>query len=176
MTARIERTTQSTPLAKSSMVRLPKTKKCLLTQENVLSGNAAAADRDQGVLGDARKLPAQGRPYRMGRRQPSRSSDRLLHRRPVVRRRWQSLHRRHSGERQRRSYPGPSARLWIASRNLSSGAHGRDPLARNDENTKTLEVSLRQQKFGRNGPHVSVIGQGTWHLDRGDRKSAVAAL
>jgi len=35
---------------------------------------------------------------------------------------------------------------------------------------------LRQQKFGRNGPHVSVIGQGTWHLDRGDRKSAVAAL
>jgi len=49
-------------------------------------------------------------------------------------------------------------------------------LARNDENTKTLEVNLRQQKFGRNGPHVSVIGQGTWHLDRGDRKSAVAAL
>jgi len=35
---------------------------------------------------------------------------------------------------------------------------------------------LRQQKFGRNGPNVSVIGQGTWYLDRGDRKSAVAAL
>ena len=35
---------------------------------------------------------------------------------------------------------------------------------------------MRQQKFGRNGPNVSVIGQGTWYLDRGDRKSAVAAL
>ena len=35
---------------------------------------------------------------------------------------------------------------------------------------------MRQQKFGRKGPDVSVIGQGTWYLDRGDRKSAVAAL
>jgi diketogulonate reductase-like aldo/keto reductase len=35
---------------------------------------------------------------------------------------------------------------------------------------------VRQQKFGSNGPDVSVIGQGTWYLDRGDRKSAVAAL
>jgi diketogulonate reductase-like aldo/keto reductase len=35
---------------------------------------------------------------------------------------------------------------------------------------------LRQQKFGGNGPDVSVIGQGTWYIDRGDRKSAVAAL
>jgi diketogulonate reductase-like aldo/keto reductase len=35
---------------------------------------------------------------------------------------------------------------------------------------------LRQKKFGRNGPDVSVIGQGTWYLDRGDRNSAVAAL
>jgi diketogulonate reductase-like aldo/keto reductase len=35
---------------------------------------------------------------------------------------------------------------------------------------------LRQRKFGHNGPGVSVIGQGTWYLDRGDRKSAVAAL
>jgi diketogulonate reductase-like aldo/keto reductase len=35
---------------------------------------------------------------------------------------------------------------------------------------------LRQQKFGRNGPKVSVIGQGTWYLDRGNRKLAVAAL
>jgi diketogulonate reductase-like aldo/keto reductase len=35
---------------------------------------------------------------------------------------------------------------------------------------------LRTQKFGTNGPDVSVIGQGTWYLDRGDRKSAVAAL
>jgi diketogulonate reductase-like aldo/keto reductase len=35
---------------------------------------------------------------------------------------------------------------------------------------------VRTQKFGSNGPDVSVIGQGTWYLDRGDRKSAVAAL
>jgi diketogulonate reductase-like aldo/keto reductase len=35
---------------------------------------------------------------------------------------------------------------------------------------------LRTQKFGGNGPQVSVIGQGTWHLDHGDRKKAVAAL
>src|SRR5258707_5700094 len=35
---------------------------------------------------------------------------------------------------------------------------------------------MRQQKFGSHGPDVSVIGQGTWYLDRGDRKSAVAAL
>jgi diketogulonate reductase-like aldo/keto reductase len=41
---------------------------------------------------------------------------------------------------------------------------------------ETLEVILRQQKFGPHGPDVSVIGQGTWHLDRGDRKSAVATL
>jgi diketogulonate reductase-like aldo/keto reductase len=35
---------------------------------------------------------------------------------------------------------------------------------------------VRQQKFGSKGPDVSVIGQGTWYLDRGDRSSAVAAL
>src|SRR5271155_6106880 len=35
---------------------------------------------------------------------------------------------------------------------------------------------MRQQKFGSTGDQVSVIGQGTWYLDRGDRKDAVAAL
>src|SRR5215467_4512316 len=35
---------------------------------------------------------------------------------------------------------------------------------------------MRQNPFGKNGPQVSVIGQGTWYLDRGDRKRAVAAL
>lgn len=35
---------------------------------------------------------------------------------------------------------------------------------------------MRTEKFGGNGPHVPVIGQGTWYLDRGDRKAAVAAL
>jgi diketogulonate reductase-like aldo/keto reductase len=35
---------------------------------------------------------------------------------------------------------------------------------------------MRQEKFGQNGPQVPVIGQGTWYIDRGDRKRAVAAL
>jgi diketogulonate reductase-like aldo/keto reductase len=35
---------------------------------------------------------------------------------------------------------------------------------------------MRQQPFGRHGPSVPVIGQGTWYIDRGDRKRAVAAL
>src|ERR1043165_9362869 len=35
---------------------------------------------------------------------------------------------------------------------------------------------MRQQPFGKGGPQVSVIGQGTWYIDRGDRKSAIAAL
>jgi diketogulonate reductase-like aldo/keto reductase len=35
---------------------------------------------------------------------------------------------------------------------------------------------MKSQKFGSNGFEVSVIGQGTWYIDRGDRKSAVAAL
>jgi len=35
---------------------------------------------------------------------------------------------------------------------------------------------MRRQPFGSNGPEVSVIGQGTWYIDRGDRKRAVAAL
>jgi diketogulonate reductase-like aldo/keto reductase len=37
-------------------------------------------------------------------------------------------------------------------------------------------VIVKQKKFGSNGPDVSIIGQGTWYLDRGDRKAAVAAL
>jgi diketogulonate reductase-like aldo/keto reductase len=35
---------------------------------------------------------------------------------------------------------------------------------------------LRKQQFGGAGPQVSVIGQGTWYIDRGDREAAVAAL
>jgi diketogulonate reductase-like aldo/keto reductase len=35
---------------------------------------------------------------------------------------------------------------------------------------------VRQRKFGSSGVEVPVIGQGTWYIDRGDRKSAVAAL
>jgi diketogulonate reductase-like aldo/keto reductase len=35
---------------------------------------------------------------------------------------------------------------------------------------------MKYKKFGSTGHDVSVIGQGTWYLDRGDRKQAVAAL
>jgi diketogulonate reductase-like aldo/keto reductase len=35
---------------------------------------------------------------------------------------------------------------------------------------------LQTKKFGGKGPDVPVIGQGTWYIDRGDRKSAVTAL
>ena len=35
---------------------------------------------------------------------------------------------------------------------------------------------MRLQSFGNTGRQVSVIGQGTWYIDRGNRKSAVAAL
>ena len=35
---------------------------------------------------------------------------------------------------------------------------------------------MQHRKFGNTGHDVSVIGQGTWYLDRGDRKQAVAAL
>jgi diketogulonate reductase-like aldo/keto reductase len=41
---------------------------------------------------------------------------------------------------------------------------------------KFCEETLRQKPFGSSGPQVSVIGQGTWYIDRGDRKGAVAAL
>lgn len=35
---------------------------------------------------------------------------------------------------------------------------------------------MKQKKFGNDGVDVSVIGQGTWYLDRGDRKVAISAL
>ena len=35
---------------------------------------------------------------------------------------------------------------------------------------------MRQRPFGSRGPEASIIGQGTWYIDRGDRASAVVAL
>jgi diketogulonate reductase-like aldo/keto reductase len=35
---------------------------------------------------------------------------------------------------------------------------------------------MKSRRFGQSGPPVSVIGQGTWYLDRGNRASAIAAL
>jgi diketogulonate reductase-like aldo/keto reductase len=35
---------------------------------------------------------------------------------------------------------------------------------------------MRRHQSGSNGPDVSVIGQGTWYIDHGDRATAIAAL
>jgi diketogulonate reductase-like aldo/keto reductase len=35
---------------------------------------------------------------------------------------------------------------------------------------------MKQRRFGHTGRQVAVIGQGTWEIDRGDRKAAVNAL
>jgi diketogulonate reductase-like aldo/keto reductase len=35
---------------------------------------------------------------------------------------------------------------------------------------------MQKRQFGNAGARVSVIGQGTWYIDRGDRKTAIAAL
>src|SRR5215475_11726388 len=35
---------------------------------------------------------------------------------------------------------------------------------------------MKSKPFGKSGPDVSVIGQGTWYLDRGDRKAAISSL
>src|ERR1700716_4125879 len=35
---------------------------------------------------------------------------------------------------------------------------------------------MKRREFGSGGPQVSVIGQGTWYIDRGDRQRAAAAL
>src|ERR1700681_884838 len=37
-------------------------------------------------------------------------------------------------------------------------------------------VTMKSRKFGSSNGEVSVIGQGTWYIDRGDRRSAVGAL
>jgi diketogulonate reductase-like aldo/keto reductase len=41
---------------------------------------------------------------------------------------------------------------------------------------KTGEAVMRHHQFGLRGPQVSVIGQGTWYIDHGDRATAFAAL
>ena len=35
---------------------------------------------------------------------------------------------------------------------------------------------MKEREFGVKGPEVTIIGQGTWHIDRGDRKSAEAVF
>jgi diketogulonate reductase-like aldo/keto reductase len=48
--------------------------------------------------------------------------------------------------------------------------------AQSRQRTTQNETTMRTEQFGQNGPRVSVIGQGTWYLDRGDRKAAISAL
>src|ERR1700741_322098 len=40
----------------------------------------------------------------------------------------------------------------------------------------SCEAIMKFQQFGKTGRDVSVIGQGTWYIDQGNRKTAVAAL
>jgi diketogulonate reductase-like aldo/keto reductase len=40
----------------------------------------------------------------------------------------------------------------------------------------SIEDGMKHKPFGKTGKQVSIIGQGTWYIDRGDRASAVAAL
>jgi diketogulonate reductase-like aldo/keto reductase len=42
--------------------------------------------------------------------------------------------------------------------------------------SRAIGDDMKHKEFGKTGHNVSVIGQGTWYIDRGDRKSAVAAL
>src|SRR4030088_2783444 len=37
-------------------------------------------------------------------------------------------------------------------------------------------MTMKSRPFGSSNYEVSVIGQGTWYIDRGDRKDAIAAL
>jgi diketogulonate reductase-like aldo/keto reductase len=41
---------------------------------------------------------------------------------------------------------------------------------------RTIGDQMKHKTFGKTGYDVSVIGQGTWYIDHGDRKQAVAAL
>jgi hypothetical protein len=55
---------------------------------------------------------------------------------------------------------------WIASRSLSSGAHSRDPLARNDglEQRATLSTVIVREG-GRSTPALTLQKSSTFHLD-----------
>lgn len=39
-----------------------------------------------------------------------------------------------------------------------------------------LKIAMRTESFGGSGRMVPVIGQGTWYIDHGDRRAAIAAL
>src|ERR1700731_4352784 len=60
-------------------------------------------------------------------------------------------------------------RLWIASRSLSSGAHSRDPLARND---RCLRSSSRPRRAA-DIDHVTVTGRRILVDEAGDQNPSV---
>src|ERR1700730_1920576 len=74
---------------------------------------------------------------------------------------------RHCEEHLRRSNPAfvPRMKSWIASRSLSSGAHSRDPLARNDvegawpQSNITHRLAPSLFGFFRVAPHRVGFGQ-----------------
>src|SRR6202040_3526381 len=76
--------------------------------------------------------------------------------------------------RDRRQQPRPSLRDGVGDRYGSGRGYRRIEIASADRAMDRNEMKCRQ--FGLNGPQVSAIGQGTWYIDRGDRKTAVAAL
>src|SRR5947209_8122120 len=42
--------------------------------------------------------------------------------------------------------------------------------------SRALGAAMQHRRFGSAGRDVSVVGQGTWYIDRGHRASAIAAL
>src|SRR5215831_12187818 len=48
--------------------------------------------------------------------------------------------------------------------------------SRTSANSDKSARGMKSRIFGNTGANVSLIGQGTWYIDRGDRKTAVAAL
>src|SRR5882757_7804108 len=54
------------------------------------------------------------------------------------------------------------------------GSEAIGPRLRGDD--EVHEVIMKHHPFGSSGPQASVIGQGTWYIDSGDRATAIAAL
>jgi len=75
----------------------------------------------------------------------------------------------------RRSNPCPNEwRAWIASRSLSSGAHSRDPLARNDGPPSTRTARARNQVWAGHGLAFFVLQLASHKAHRGGKSKEIA--